>query len=210
MRQLNGVYTQRFNRRHRLVGHLFQGRYKAIIVERETYLLELARYVVLHPVRAGMVADARDWPWSSYGATVGASTPPRWLETDWILGQFAHHRGRARASYVDFVRAGMGLPSVWEQLRHPLYLGSEGFVDRFRDGNSQEQDLREVPRAQRRCKARALSEYEARYVDRHEAMARAYQSGGYSMQAIADHFGVHYATVSRAVKGYHGRDHRTE
>jgi putative transposase len=69
MRQLNGVYTQRFNRQHQRVGHVFQGRYKAIIVEKETYLLELARYIVLNPVRARMVYSARDWPWSSYRAT---------------------------------------------------------------------------------------------------------------------------------------------
>ncbi len=72
MRQLNGVFTQYSNRRHRRTGHLFQGRYKAILVDADRYLLELARLVVLNPVRAGMVADAGDWPWSSNGAMVGA------------------------------------------------------------------------------------------------------------------------------------------
>ncbi len=71
MRQLNGVYTQRFNRQHQRVGHVFQGRYKAIIVQKEAYLLELARYVVLNPVRAGMVGTPDQWPWSSYRATAG-------------------------------------------------------------------------------------------------------------------------------------------
>jgi putative transposase len=66
MRQLNGVYTQRFNRRHRRVGHLFQGRYKAILVEKEGYLLELARYMVLNPVRAKRVKTPEGYPWSSY------------------------------------------------------------------------------------------------------------------------------------------------
>ncbi|MCI0667839.1 MAG: transposase [Methylococcaceae bacterium] len=68
MRQLNGVYTQRFNRRHRLVGHLLQGRYKAILVQKDGYLLESTRYVVLNPVRAGMVGDPAEWPSSSYRA----------------------------------------------------------------------------------------------------------------------------------------------
>ena len=63
MRQLNGVYTQRFNAVHGRCGHVFQGRYKAIIVQKETYLKELARYSVLNPVRAGMVSHAADWPW---------------------------------------------------------------------------------------------------------------------------------------------------
>jgi REP element-mobilizing transposase RayT/predicted RNase H-like HicB family nuclease len=68
MRQLNGIYTLRFNRRHGRIGHVFQGRFKAILVERESYLLELCRYVVLNPVRAGMVANAAQYPWSSYPA----------------------------------------------------------------------------------------------------------------------------------------------
>ena len=82
MRQLNGIYTQQVNRRHGLVGHLFQGRFKTILVERDAYLLELSRYVVLNPVRAGMVSQANEWAWSSYGAIVGLESPPTWLETD--------------------------------------------------------------------------------------------------------------------------------
>lgn len=85
MRQLNGVYTQRFNQRHRRVGHVFQGRYKAILVQKEAYLLELARYVVLNPVRAGMARAAREWPWSSYRATAGEVEVPCWLSADWLL-----------------------------------------------------------------------------------------------------------------------------
>ncbi len=71
MRRLNGVYTQTFNRRHGLVGHVMQGRYKCILVGREAYLLELARYIVLNPVRAGMVSAAQEWAWSSCRATAG-------------------------------------------------------------------------------------------------------------------------------------------
>ena len=81
MRQLNGVYTQHFNRTHRLVGHLFQGRFKAILVERDAYLLELSRYVVLTPVRARMVERAGDWRLSIYRAMMGLAPAPPWLET---------------------------------------------------------------------------------------------------------------------------------
>ena len=97
MRQLNGVYTQSTNRRHGLVGHLFQGRFKAILVERDAYLLALARYVVLNPLRAGMVPAAGDWAWSSYRAMVGQASAPAWLETDWLLGQFGEERAGAQA-----------------------------------------------------------------------------------------------------------------
>src|SRR3989338_5018664 len=84
MRHLNGVYTQRFNRKHRRVGHVFQGRYKAVVVQRDIHLLELCRYVVLNPVRARMVKKAENWEWSSYRATVGQETKPAWLTTDWV------------------------------------------------------------------------------------------------------------------------------
>lgn len=119
MRQLNGVYTQRFNRHHGRVGHVFQGRYKAILVERDAYLLELARYVVLNPVRAGMVDGPQDWPWSSFAAMCGQAPVPEWLQTDWILGQFGAGRVEAVAAYVRFVHEGARLPSVWAQLQGP-------------------------------------------------------------------------------------------
>ena len=159
MRQLNGVYTQRVNRRHARVGHVFQGRYKAILVERESYLLELARYVVLNPVRAGMVADAQDWPWSSYRGMLGLEQVPAWLQTDWLLGQFGPERGMATARYLDFVRAGVGLPSIWSGLNGPTFLGSEAFARGASLQVASAQRLTEVPRAQRRHLARPLSDY---------------------------------------------------
>jgi hypothetical protein len=103
MRQLNGVYTQQFNRRHKRVGHVFQGRYKAIIVDKDSYLLELSRYVVLNPVRAKMVKNVKSWPWSSYRAMVGIATAPDWLETDFILSQFGQQRKRTQQRYAEFV-----------------------------------------------------------------------------------------------------------
>jgi len=87
MRQLNGLYTQRLNRRHGMVGHVFQGRYKAILVRKEAYLLELTRYVVLNPLRAGMVNKLKDWPWSSFPAMIGVMRVPSWLDVDWLLGK---------------------------------------------------------------------------------------------------------------------------
>ena len=92
MRQLNGVYTQASNRRHRRVGHLFQGRFKAILVDSDAYLLELARYVVLNPVRAGRVKKPADWTWSSYRASVGLEPAAPWLAVDGLLAQLAKRR----------------------------------------------------------------------------------------------------------------------
>src|SRR6185312_11425582 len=100
MRQLNGVYTQRFNRWHGRVGHVFQGRYKAIIVQKESYLLELARYVVLNPIRAGMVPTPDEWQWSSYRATAGLAPAPSWLTINWLLAAFSERRSKAIRSYM--------------------------------------------------------------------------------------------------------------
>ena len=200
MRQLNGVYTQTFNRTHRRVGHVFQGRYRAVMVEKDAYLLELMRYVVLNPVRAGMVSDVAAWPWSSYGAMVGSTSRPEWLQTDWVLSQFSHVRSKAVKGYMDFVRAGVGLPSLWKSLQGQIFLGSQTFVDRMQQLAAERGDLTGIPRAQRRPLAPPLSEYGDTMVDKKMAMAAAYASGDYTMQEIAVYFRVHYATVSRAVK----------
>lgn len=109
MRQLNGVYTQRFNRQHARVGHVFQGRFKAILVKRELYLLELARYIVLNPVRAKIVKNPIGYPWSCYPAAVGAVASFVWLATDWLLGQFAKGRPVAQRRYAEFVAQGKNL-----------------------------------------------------------------------------------------------------
>lgn len=198
MRQLNGVYTQHINRRHRRVGHVFQGRYKSILIDKEAYLLEVARYVVLNPVRAHMVNDVADWAWSSYRVTTDADTAPAWLEVNWLLGQFASQRKTAIAAYKDFVRAGVGLESLWSDLNAQVFLGDETFVERMQ-AQRPDTDLREVPRLQRRGRARELSDYAQAARGDREAMAAAYRTGDYTLKEIADYFGVHYSTVSRAV-----------
>ncbi|WP_422398608.1 transposase, partial [Vibrio breoganii] len=99
MRQLNGVFTQKINRKHNRVGHLFQGRYKSILVDQETYLLELCRYIVLNPVRAKMVDASDEWQWSSWHNMVGNSSSPDWLSTDAILLQLASDRDKAVDAY---------------------------------------------------------------------------------------------------------------
>jgi putative transposase len=203
MRQLNGVYTQKVNRRHGRVGHVFQGRFKAILVEKNSYLMELSRYIVLNPVRVRRVNDVHDWPWSSYAAMIGAQPSPVWLETGWLLGQFSESRQLAITAYKDFVRTGIGLPTIWGKLRQQIYLGSDGFVEEMQNQlntSSSDVDMKEVPRKQRRPAAKSLGWYEAHHEQRDDGMVSAYCSGDYTMKEIADWFGVHYATVSRAIK----------
>ena len=204
MRQLNGVYTQRFNRRHSRVGHVFQGRYTAILVQEETYLMELCRYVVLNPVRAGMVRQPGAWPWSSHRAMIGRSSTPAWLDADGVLARFGRDRAAAIGAWREFVTAGRASPSPWEKLRHQIYLGDDDFIARVTPPEA-ESDRQEVPRAQRRALTEPLAWYRDRYPVRDDAMARAYLSGAYTMKEIAEAFGVHYMTVSRAVKKFEAR-----
>lgn len=201
MRQLNGVFTQRMNRKHKRVGHLFQGRYKSILVDKEAYLLELCRYIVLNPVRAKMVNSPEEWQWSSWHSMVGNTYSPSWLSTDAILLQFSQERDQAIGSYKKFVAEGVGV-EVWPKLRQQVYLGDEAFVAKHLPmQKAMLGDLREVPVKQRREKPESLSKYENETVDRNTAMINGYASGGYTLQQIADYFGVHYSTVSRVVNG---------
>lgn len=125
MRRLNGVYTQAFNRRHGRVGHLFQGRYQAIVVDKDAYVLELCRYIVLNPVRAKAVTRPERWPWSSYPATVGKSAAPSWLAVEEVRALFP-----SRGAYRRFVEEGIGQDSPWAGLRGQIYLGREDFLKR--------------------------------------------------------------------------------
>ncbi|MDQ2990630.1 MAG: transposase [Pseudomonadota bacterium] len=204
MRQLNGIYSQRVNRRHKLVGHVFQGRYKAILVQKEAHLLELSRYIVLNPLRAGMVASHADWHWSSHHFMLDPAGKPAWLEREWLLSQFGPSPEHAVEGYRQFVAAGAGAESPLRQTQFQLVLGDENFASRHRR-RKERTELAEVGKTQRRITARTLPEYEAAYPDRDEAMARAYHSTVFTMASIGAHFSVTYKTVSRAVQRFEGK-----
>lgn len=203
MRQLNSLYSQYFNRRHEQAGHVLQGRYKAILVQKETYLLALARYIVLNPVRANCSAMAEHWRWSSYRATAGMVAAPGWLDVDYLLGRFGNTRAAACVAYQRFVAAGMHEANPLGETQHQLVLGDQGFVERYRRQSSPK--LNAVCRDQRRLTAFPLDHYQALYPDRDQAMAAAYRSTAYTMAQISNYFRVSSQTVSRAVKRYEGR-----
>ncbi len=200
MRQLNGVYTQLFNKHHNRVGHVFQGRYKAILVDKNEYLLELARYIVLNPVRAGMVRAAKDWPWSSYRATAGSAAARICLHCDWILAAFGKRKSKAVENYRRFVAAGKGQPSPWAMLRNQVYLGGEEFVEKVQLLIDDDKDLSEIPSSQRRPMPKPIEHYENTSQHRNEAIVAAYASGGYTLKQIGEHYGLHYSTVSGIIK----------
>ena len=131
LKRLHGTYTQWFNRRHHRVGHVLQGRFKSILVEKESYLQELCRYVVLNPVRAGLVTTASVWPWSSYRATAGSHPAPDWLDQAAVLALFDRDRTRARRAYQRFVADGVAQPSPWHHVRGQIFLGGQEFLERI-------------------------------------------------------------------------------
>jgi hypothetical protein len=122
--------------RRRCFRSVFQGRCNAILVEKNAYLLELAPYVVLDPVRARMVTAPAAWPWSSFRAMIGTASIPPWLRTGWILGQFANRRRPAVTAYIEFVRASVSAASIWSELRGQIYLGGETFVKRLQQSTA--------------------------------------------------------------------------
>jgi putative transposase len=131
---LNGDYSQKFNRRHKRVGHLLQGRPDIRLIEEEAYGLEVLRYVVLNPVRAGIVERPEEYAWSSHRAVLGQVQAPQWLAVDDVLIQFGSERRLAQAAYQDFVNAAIGQEmTLWRNLVGQIYLGSEDWAKRVRE-----------------------------------------------------------------------------
>ena len=200
MRQLNGVFTQASNRRRRRGGHLFQGRYKGILVDSEAYFLELSRYVVLNPVRAGMVDDPGKWRWSSYRATAGKDQSPSWLTTDAVLSAFGGRKGEARARYRQFVQEGIGATSIWSGLNRQVFLGDDGFVERTQRNLGDESEDVQIPKLQRHAPPTTLDELAENAPSRDVAIIAAYATGAYSYTDIGAFFGLHFATVGKIVR----------
>ena len=202
MRQLNGVYTQTSNRRHGRSGHLFQGRYKAILVDKDRYLLELSRYVVLNPLRAkGMVNRLEDWPWSSYLAMIKNTPRPEWLTTDWVLSLLGKQRRAAMERYRQFVLEGVQhQPEIWSNLKGQIYLGDEAFVTEMQKRIGREKDDLNIPKQQKRPIAKPLPEIAAQYTDRNTAIIATYKTGAYSQREIGDFYQLHPTTIGAIVR----------
>lgn len=190
MRHLNGCYTQDFNRRYGRVGHLFQGRYAAILVEKGQHSLNVVRYIARNPVRAGMCTRPQDWPWSSYGALIGERSAPPWLTSTWVLGQLGGTLDESRRRLRSLVENGDD-----DELRiRGVLLGSDQFVE---DHASRLREDPEIPRSHWQPVRPSL---DALFTARGDGISVAYRVWGYTMHEIADHLGCHYSTVSRRLR----------
>lgn len=205
MRQLNGVYTQAFNRLHGRDGHLFKGRFKAILVEKESHLLELCRYIVLNPVRAGMAAQPADYRWSSYLPTIGNAARPAFLATEWLLGNFSTSLAESCRRYRNFVKEGMSNnESPWGKLVGQILLGTEAFVQQARGFLGEKDDIAEIPRLQRHVGRPQLDELftpgtTLPKAERNRLIRLAHGKHGYTLKEISEALGIHYTTVSKVI-----------
>lgn len=216
------TYTQRFNHRHSRTGHLFQGRYKSIIVENEAYLLQLSCYIHRNPLRAGIVKRLADYPWSSYLAYTYYRSNPSWLSTALLLSQFGtedsrdHYRNKVQ-SYADEEQ------KLWENFHHGLFLGTADFVKRMRDQHLPSEPDGSIPHQIKTAKPvnaelllRAAEQsmgcefrrfgnagrVTGEEKDRRDIMVYLlWQSGHYSNHEIGRMFGISYSAVSHVIRG---------
>ena len=200
---LNGVYAQHSNRRHRQTGHLFEARFGAQIVQRETHLIRAARYVVRNPVEAHLIKDAVSWPWSTYRATAGLEAPPEWLNLDWIGWAFkTDDVEEARRRYVDYVNEPTS--AKHRIASRGIVLGSRRFATAIlRDRKLQPPEL-ELPINVRILARPTLGTLfgpaPASGPDRDRLVHIARVDHGYRFSQIAGHLGIDRSTASKAAQ----------
>jgi REP element-mobilizing transposase RayT len=221
MQWLGVAYTSRFNLKNHCSGHLFQGRFKSMLVENDAYLLQLSYYIHRNPLRAGMVKRLADYRWSSYLVYAYGKEQPDWLNTDVILSQMVNAPDRNQAYRKNMQKYAKEESRVWEDLKHGIILGSERFVESIKERFLPEGPHPEIPQQRLAARqsfsendlSRAASEL-GRDVEASRKSARIsardveardfliyliWQSGGWTNQAIGDRFGLTYSAVSRRV-----------
>jgi putative transposase len=205
MRQLNGVYTQLINRRYLRAGHLFQGRFKAILIQKDTHLLEACRYVVLNPVRAHVVERPHQWKWSSYLGTAGQRSPHPCLTVEWILSQWGTEKTAAQKAYRKFVREGIKDEPFWKGVRGQSILGMDDFVEKLSPQVKAKENIPEISKSQRFLNRPDLATL---FIDevirdkekRNHLIAEAIEEHGYKQKEIADHLKIHFSSISRILQ----------
>jgi REP element-mobilizing transposase RayT len=218
MHYLNTTYTGYFNRKYKRAGHLFQGRYKGLLIEKERYLLSVSRYIHLNPVRAKVVGRPEAYKWSSYPEYIGRVKKKEWLTHDWILRQYNRNEAKARSLYKKFLEEGVKLKdNPFEDIKAGVILGSEGFIDEIKKKINLKKH-REIPESRKLIKEiqykdviRAVSkrfkihEEEIRGAGRRNNLARKIclyylrRLTDMSNEEISGFFGIGYTAVSQTV-----------
>lgn len=197
MRHVNGVYTQHQQQRRGFSGPLFQGRFRAVLVDRERHLLDACRYIDLNPVRLGLARSPAEWPGSSFRALAGLEAAPDWLDVDGLHGhllgrpaQTAAQRARAGERYARLVTAEPGLQLWPGRLREQIFLGDAGFAER----------MRAAAAAPRRVAKASFGDWIRRAGGiREQALWLAHTEGGVAMTELAAQLGLSVSRVSRLI-----------
>lgn len=196
MRQLNGVYTQNFNRRHNSAGHVFQGRFKSILVQKEKYLADLMKYVFFSPVRAGYSKYAHQFKWSNYKWFLKKDECPDWLSSKMLDNSVKDELEQL----IEEISENKGIENnVLENVRKQIYLGDDEFISEIQKKIDREKKLSEIPKEQI-SNVHSINYFQNSSKSRDEAITKAYLVGNYTMKEIADYFSLHYSTVSRIIK----------
>jgi REP element-mobilizing transposase RayT len=209
MRHINGGYTTWFNKRHNRYGHLFQGRYKAILVDADVYAGELSRYIHLNPVRAGMIRQLEQYQWSSYTAYSGKTKPARWFTTEWLLRYFGQKPDTARKAYVLFVNAAVGTKEEdpLKEATSILILGRAKFIDdikeKYLDNKAKGRDipaLKELTKTSLEGIIKATKEEfrQQSEMARKAAIYLSHRYSGRALKEIGEVFGIGESAVSQA------------
>jgi putative transposase len=201
MQFINGVFAQRSNRRHGQTGHVFEGRFRSLVIQRESYLTRAARYVVRNPVRAGLVGNPAAWSWSSYLATSGLTPTPRWLQVDWIKWAFkTDSLPEARLRYVEYVNASTGRRPRIDL--NAIALGTKSFRTRLLSAYLADQIDRPVPQIvgamSRPSLIQLFDGWQESLACRNRLIYSARVEHGYPFAEIARFLGIDRSTASKA------------
>ncbi len=205
MHRLNTIYAHYFNWKHDRIGHLFQGRFNAIVVQKESHLLELCRYIVLNPVRARIVSDPSQYDWSSFRETISSSDRSgSFLTKDWILSQFDPDMHLAKKKYINFVLEGIDSESPMNDVKGDLVLGDVHFVEQLKKHVRTGLDDAEIPAEQRQLFIKRLEDMfgDIRSLNkemRNNLILEACKQLGYTQIEVSTYLGLNRRTIARIV-----------
>ena len=206
IRQLNGVYTQRSNRLHDTDGHVFRGRYKSIVVQREEYLLPLMAHIFLLPLRAGFVKHPSQFKWSSCRYLYGKDGVPEYVDLEWFSEGFSSDTD----NFDEFLDKNHSRDVVSET-RKQIYLGDDKFIELVQEKTSKASKSKDIPKYQVTKPVLSLINGFARSGNsREEAIAKTYLTGDYTLREVADAVSVHYSVVSKIVNEYEKNSARSQ
>lgn len=216
MRHINGAYTTYFNVKRKRAGHLFQGRYKAILVEADAYAKELSRYMHLNPVRAVMVTRPEDYPWSSYQHYIGTIAPPVWLNTGFILGYFGNQNEKYRLFIEELIDKTYESPL--KETVASTVLGSSTFIEEITEayvqGHSEEGGIPALRQMRFKPSLGEIMQSAKNILDCDEKLARqlgiylCHQHSGLKLKELGETFGMRESAICEASRRIRGKIER--